>query len=506
MANVLNSHTGRAGAALRLYIIADSDATKPAGTTIGDMCLALDTKILYEWDGAAWQGLAGSALFQSDWKETQPIAQDGSYTWRCSAMSADGNIMLAGRNGRRIYLSTNGGASWAETQPAGAVNAAWYCCAVSSTDGSVMVAGAVSGRLWLSTNTGANWAEIQPAGASNLNWECVSVSANGSVILAGDYAGRLWLSTNTGANWSEVRPAGDFAMNWVCCSLDSDGSVMLAGVSNKRLWLSVNTGANWTEMIPAGNEDKAWFCCSVDADGSVLLAGHYGGRLWKSVNTGTNWAEVQPAGAADLSWQVCSVSQINGSVMLAGILNGRLYRSSDTGASWAEVRPVGNNTALWYSCSIDADGSIMLSGCFGLYLYGPMSPRGYVLTGGCANEVTTTDSQTEYWGSMPATVPSTTADNTRIYIPKAGIISAAQVNAQSGTAGSNEGWSMYIRLNNTTDYLIQTLATNTAQRLWSNYAMSIQVYAGDYIEIKEVQPAWGTNPANVRRNCTVFVS
>jgi photosystem II stability/assembly factor-like uncharacterized protein len=466
--------------------------------------LALDTKILYEWDGAAWQGLAGSALFQSDWKETQPIAQDGAYTWRCSAMNADGNVMLAGRNGKRIYLSTNGGASWTETQPAGAFDRGWYCCAVSSTDGSVMVAGSVAatGRLWLSTNTGANWTEVQPAGASNLNWECVSVSANGSVILAGDYAGRLWLSTNTGANWAEVRPAGDFAMNWSCCSMSSSGAVMLAGVNGKRLWLSINTGANWTEMQPAGVTDIAWLGCSVDSDGSVLLAG--GNGLWKSVDTGANWAETVPL--AGQAWQICSISQTNGSVMLAGILNGRLYKSSDTGASWAEVRPVGNNDAMCYSCSMDADGSFILSGCLGLYLYGPMSPRGYVLTGGCANEAVTTDSQTEYWGSMPATVPSTTADNTRIYIPKAGVISAAQVNAQSGTAGSNENWSMYIRVNNTTDYLIQTLAANTAQRLWSNYALSIQVYAGDYIEIKEVQPAWGTNPANVRRNCTVFVS
>jgi hypothetical protein len=33
----------------------------------------------------------------------------------------------------------------------------------------------------------------------------------------------------------------------------------------------------------------------------------------------------------------------------------------------------------------------------------------------------------------------------------------------------------------------------------------ITVAAGDYIEIKEVQPAWATNPANVRRACSIYI-
>lgn len=133
------------------------------------------------------------------------------------------------------------------------------------------------------------------------------------------------------------------------------------------------------------------------------------------------------------------------------------------------------------------------------------SSLGAVINGGAANQATTTDSQTMYWGSMPGVAPTTTADNTRIYIPKAGTITAAYIFANSGTAGSNENWSMNIRKNNTTDTLIQTLGANTANRLWSNTGLSISVVAGDYIEIKEVQPAWGTNPANVKRACVIYL-
>jgi hypothetical protein len=130
---------------------------------------------------------------------------------------------------------------------------------------------------------------------------------------------------------------------------------------------------------------------------------------------------------------------------------------------------------------------------------------GYVLNGGGANQATTTDSQTMYWGSIIALAPTTTAANTRIYIPKAGTIKAAQVFAHAATAGSAEAWVMNIRLNNTTDTQIASLALSAAQRLWANYALSIAVVAGDYIEIKEVQPAWATNPANVRRACSIYV-
>jgi hypothetical protein len=128
-----------------------------------------------------------------------------------------------------------------------------------------------------------------------------------------------------------------------------------------------------------------------------------------------------------------------------------------------------------------------------------------VLNGGAANQATTTDSQTLYWGSLPSLAPTTTAGNVRIYIPKAGTIKSAQVFAHAATAGTNENWSMSIRLNNTSDTLIQTLAANTAQRLWANYDLNISVAAGNYIEIKEVQPAWATNPANVRRACVVYI-
>jgi hypothetical protein len=91
--------------------------------------------------------------------------------------------------------------------------------------------------------------------------------------------------------------------------------------------------------------------------------------------------------------------------------------------------------------------------------------------------------------------PTTTANISKVYIRKAGTIKIAEIYCYSGTAGTAESWSLYIRKNNTTDTLIATLAVATNERVFSNIGLSIAVAAGDYIEIKGVQPTWATNPA-----------
>jgi hypothetical protein len=54
---------------------------------------------------------------------------------------------------------------------------------------------------------------------------------------------------------------------------------------------------------------------------------------------------------------------------------------------------------------------------------------------------------------------------------------------------------MRVRLNGATDYPVANLTQAANERIWSNTSISIPVAAGDYIQIKSVQPAWATNPA-----------
>jgi hypothetical protein len=103
------------------------------------------------------------------------------------------------------------------------------------------------------------------------------------------------------------------------------------------------------------------------------------------------------------------------------------------------------------------------------------------------------DGQTIYFGNLPK-APVTTANISKVYIPRAGVIKRAEIYCYSGTAGTNQAWSGYIRLNNTTDTLISTLSVATNERVFSNSSLAISVVAGDYFEIKFINPTWATNP------------
>jgi hypothetical protein len=103
------------------------------------------------------------------------------------------------------------------------------------------------------------------------------------------------------------------------------------------------------------------------------------------------------------------------------------------------------------------------------------------------------DAQTIYFGNLPK-APVTVAGTSKVYIPKSGTIKRAEIYCYSGTAGTNQAWSGYVRLNNLTDTLIATLSVATNERVFSNSALSIAVVAGDYIEIKFINPTWATNP------------
>lgn len=121
-----------------------------------------------------------------------------------------------------------------------------------------------------------------------------------------------------------------------------------------------------------------------------------------------------------------------------------------------------------------------------------IAARGYALN---VQAITSspTDAQTIYFGQLPK-APVTAAATSKVFIRKAGTIKIANIYCFSGTAGTNEAWVISIRLNNTTDTQIASVSLATSERVFSNTSLSIAVAAGDYIEIKSVNPTWATNP------------
>lgn len=123
--------------------------------------------------------------------------------------------------------------------------------------------------------------------------------------------------------------------------------------------------------------------------------------------------------------------------------------------------------------------------------------RGYTLTLQALTSAPV-DAQTIYFGTIPA-APSTTQGTRKVRIPRTGTIKSCVIYSQSGTAGTSESWTLSIRVNNTADNTIAGVGVATNEREWINNSMSVAVSAGDYIEIKSVNPTWATNP-----NTTIF--
>lgn len=108
------------------------------------------------------------------------------------------------------------------------------------------------------------------------------------------------------------------------------------------------------------------------------------------------------------------------------------------------------------------------------------------------------DGSIYYIGNIPSGI-LTTAGTNRIYIPQGGTITSFYGNTKSTVLGSSEPSSIYIRINNTTDYLVSgnVLFTSSTGNYFSNTSLNIAVSAGDYFEVKLVCASWTTNPTSI---------
>jgi hypothetical protein len=109
------------------------------------------------------------------------------------------------------------------------------------------------------------------------------------------------------------------------------------------------------------------------------------------------------------------------------------------------------------------------------------------------------DGATMRFGMQPA-APTATAGQRKIYIRRNGYLRAVEVYSYAGTAGSGEAWSLYVQKNGDTtgtSLLVQSVASATNQRIWTNTTMGggVPLAAGDYLEMRFVNPSFGTNPA-----------
>lgn len=109
------------------------------------------------------------------------------------------------------------------------------------------------------------------------------------------------------------------------------------------------------------------------------------------------------------------------------------------------------------------------------------------------------DATTYYVSPVAGVAPTTTYNDQKQIVPITGTIQAAQIHCICTAAtGTNEAWAFYIRVNDATDYLIESVSLAVANRYWKNNNLNIPIVAGDFISLKVVCPTWGTNPDTCR--------
>ena len=137
-------------------------------------------------------------------------------------------------------------------------------------------------------------------------------------------------------------------------------------------------------------------------------------------------------------------------------------------------------------------------------LYFDLPPRpldGYHMqffSGGTHNPA---DSTTYHIGALPVAPYVGAAAPYAVYIPRSGSVRYAVFQAYvSGTLGSAEQGSVYIRVNNTDDYLLSAALEWDVGRngIGGDFDPGvIPLIKDDFIEFIVVTPAWVTNPTGV---------
>jgi len=106
------------------------------------------------------------------------------------------------------------------------------------------------------------------------------------------------------------------------------------------------------------------------------------------------------------------------------------------------------------------------------------------------------DNATVFFLSSPTNVQAN-YDTVKMSMLNDIIVTGVHLNTFAFTVGTAEAWSLFLRVNNTTDHLIQTVSIANATRIFENAALNVAIPAGSTFALKFVNPAWVTNPVTV---------
>lgn len=345
-------------------------------------------------------------------------------------------------------------------------------------------------------------------------------AAGGSGAAGAVLKGDVWMISVAGTLGGVAVEAGDViralintpgqtAGNWVITERNlgyvpenaankdaSGGYVGLAGYKIN-LWNAAKTFKTMLSSLASATRDAVF----PDASGNVAFSGY------NNVVTISNLASGGVIGTAANTVDKGLPIQIN-QTTTAQILT----LPTPTNSTSYLLQPVtipsggGNVQSLMY-------GATLIPGFTNLYCYSGGSwnfvggNKAINFSGAPSGSVSPVDATIYFFGAQNLIAQTTNNASQAFYVASAGTITSAMVRMWADTAvGTAESISVYIRVNDTTDYLVAAVGSATAARVFSNTGLSIPVTAGDTFSFKVVFPTWATNPTSVSFTARVVVS
>jgi len=227
------------------------------------------------------------------------------------------------------------------------------------------------------------------------------------------------------------------------------------------------------------------------------------GRRSRATHTGTFvWSDSQDVDNTDIGGDTFNVRAQNGSYFSDGLSANTVTNRSSAGG---KLQYTDTNRKL---IDVTIGSGLLFSG-------GTLSTNGQTVVSGGGLGYTipiiavasgNPSASTTYYVGMDSLVTlQTTYANTSIKIPKSGTIKAAFFKWSITTTGSGESVPFSIRINDTTDVSIQSVAMNAARVDVFSSSMSQAVSAGDTCALKMATPAWVSAPATIRGEGYVYI-
>lgn len=286
----------------------------------------------------------------------------------------------------------------------------------------------------------------------------------------------------------------DHLMKWIGTTDAQDTGWLCAATTDE---LSKDTGTNSVSLNPATGR----LILKPASGGTAFESGVYGAASNFVISAA---GEITFGTSSDLrlSRKAAGTLGIRGGATGQGVL--RLYEGENNGNHFWEILPVSSITAdttLFLPNDTPAVNDVITWQTSGLSTWEPRITYAIPFQIPAWNP---TDAQTVYFGGITR-APSTVANTDKIFFRQAGVIKIVNLYTFAAVAGSNQAWSLYVRLNDTTDTLVATVSAATQERIFNNSGLAIAVAAGDYIQLKMVNPTWTTDPTGVLGSGYLYV-